>query len=155
MICFKVQINVLICLHILCGLNLKVKIVGRTIQWLNAQAVLKQGNNIVKCGICLLAFSKPILLSCFHIFCTPCVTKLVEGRHALICPLCKAVHVLPDNDVDGITLYPYFQEEVPYDANLIIQCQMCGNGKDAVSKFFDCDSNMCLECSTYHLTKMS
>ncbi|CAG2218569.1 unnamed protein product [Mytilus edulis] len=31
-----------------------------------------------------------------------------------------------------------------------MQCQMCDDGKDIVSKCVDCDSTMCYECSTYH-----
>ncbi|VDI60491.1 tripartite motif-containing protein 37 [Mytilus galloprovincialis] len=31
-----------------------------------------------------------------------------------------------------------------------MQCQMCDDGKDIVSKCVDCDSTMCFECSTYH-----
>ncbi|VDH92277.1 Hypothetical predicted protein [Mytilus galloprovincialis] len=115
----------------------------------------KQENNIVKCGICLSAFTKPILLNCFHIFCTPCVTKLVEGKNGIICPLCKAVHALPDNGVDGLTTYPYVQEGAPPHANENILCQMCGNGKNAVSKCINCDNNMCLECNAYHLKHLT
>lgn len=111
--------------------------------------------DIVKCGICLSTFTKPILLSCFHIFCTPCVTKLTEGKRSLICPLCRAEHMLPDNGVDGLTLYPYTQEGSPSDTNVISLCQMCGNGKNLVSKCIDCNNIMCLECNAYHLKHLT
>ncbi|CAC5367415.1 TRIM56 [Mytilus coruscus] len=104
----------------------------------------------LKCGICLSAFTKPILLDCFHIFCTPCITKLAEGKDSLTCPVCRAVHLIPSNGVEEFTVYPYIQEQVLSKAEVVIQCQMCENGKDIVSKCVDCDSNMCFECSTFH-----
>ncbi|XP_052106996.1 tripartite motif-containing protein 45-like [Mytilus californianus] len=107
--------------------------------------------DIVKCGICLSAFTKPVLLSCFHIFCTPCVTKLTEGKDTLICPLCRAVQVLPNNGVDGLTLYPFTQDAGPPDTNVMVLCQMCDNDIIAVSNCIDCNSKMCLQCSAYHL----
>lgn len=106
---------------------------------------------IVKCGICLSAFTKPVLLNCFHIFCTPCVTKLVESTNTLICPLCRAVQVLTEKGVDGLTLYPYVEEETQPDTNVIVLCQMCDSDKAAVSNCIDCNSKMCVECSAYHL----
>ncbi|CAC5380414.1 TRIM2_3 [Mytilus coruscus] len=106
---------------------------------------------IVKCGICLSAFTKPVLLNCFHIFCTPCITKLAEGKETLICPLCRAVQVLPKHGVEGLILYPYVEEGTLPDTNVMIICQMCDNDKVAVSNCIDCNSKMCLECSAYHL----
>ncbi|CAC5367412.1 unnamed protein product [Mytilus coruscus] len=38
----------------------------------------KPDAEIIKCGICLSAFTNPLLLGCFHIVCTPCITKLAE-----------------------------------------------------------------------------
>ncbi|CAC5380416.1 unnamed protein product [Mytilus coruscus] len=107
--------------------------------------------DIVKCGICLSDFTKPILLSCFHTFCTPCVTKLIEGKNTLCCPLCRAVQVLPDKGVDGLILYPYFKEADTPDTNVMVLCQMCDNDRIAVSNCIDCNSKMCFECSAYHL----
>ncbi|XP_052106992.1 uncharacterized protein LOC127739346 [Mytilus californianus] len=106
--------------------------------------------DIVKCGICLSDFAKPILLRCFHIFCTPCVSKLTEGKQTLICPLCRAVQELPHKGVDGLSLYPYVQMAGSQD-NVTVQCQMCDNDKIAVSNCIDCKSKMCFECSAYHL----
>lgn len=112
---------------------------------------ISRERDIVKCGICLSTFTKPILLDCFHIFCTPCVTKLAEGKETLICPLCRAVHVLPDKGVDGLTLYPFTQDAILPDTNVMVLCQMCDNDKAAVSNCIDCNSKMCFECSAYHL----
>ncbi|VDH90076.1 tripartite motif-containing protein 2/3 [Mytilus galloprovincialis] len=111
----------------------------------------KQEVDNVKCGICLSAFTKPILLDCFHIYCTPCVTKLVEGKETLICPLCRAVHILPDKGVGGLSLYPYVQEGSPPKSNVKIICQMCNTENNAISNCIDCNSKMCVECSSYHL----
>ncbi|VDI38461.1 Hypothetical predicted protein [Mytilus galloprovincialis] len=105
----------------------------------------------IKCGICLSDFTKPILLSCFHTFCTPCVTKLTEGKDTLICPLCRAVQVLPDKGVDGLIVYPYVKETDNPDTNVMILCQMCDNDRIGVSNCNDCNSKMCFECSSYHL----
>ncbi|CAC5380417.1 TRIM2_3 [Mytilus coruscus] len=111
----------------------------------------KQEVDIDICGICLSAFTKPILLDCFHVLCTPCVIKLTEGKDTLICSLCRAVHVLPENGIDGLTLYPYVKETDTSDTHSMLLCQMCDNDKYAVTNCIDCNSEMCLECSAYHL----
>ncbi|CAG2184864.1 unnamed protein product [Mytilus edulis] len=109
-------------------------------------------SDIVKCGICLSAFTKPVLLNCFHIFCTPCVTKLVDGKGYFgLSVMWGSVQVLPEKGVDGLTLYPYVEEETRPDTNVIVLCQMCDNDKAAVSNCIDCNSKMCVECSAYHL----
>ncbi|VDH92276.1 Hypothetical predicted protein [Mytilus galloprovincialis] len=107
--------------------------------------------DIIKCGICLSDFTKPILLRCFHTFCTPCVTKLTEGKETLVCPLCRAVQVLSDKGVDGLILYPYVKETDNPDTNVMLLCQMCENDRISVSNCVDCNSKMCFECSAYHL----
>ncbi|CAC5380406.1 unnamed protein product [Mytilus coruscus] len=107
--------------------------------------------DIIKCGICLSDFTKPILLNCFHTFCTPCVTKLTEGKETLVCPLCRAVQVLPNKGVDGLILYPYVNETDTHDTNVMVLCQMCDNDRIGVSNCIDCKSKMCFECSAYHL----
>ncbi|CAG2246099.1 TRIM2_3 [Mytilus edulis] len=108
-------------------------------------------DDIDKCGICLSAFTTPILLDCFHIFCTPCISKLTEGKNTVICPLCRAVHVLPDKGVRGLTLYPYFKETDTADTQKLLFCEMCENEEYAVTNCIDCKCKMCLECSAYHL----
>ncbi|VDI43695.1 Hypothetical predicted protein [Mytilus galloprovincialis] len=104
----------------------------------------------LKCGICLSAFTKPLVLDCFHIFCTPCIAKLAEDKDSLTCPLCRAVHLIPSNGVEDFTVCTYIQEQMLSEAKVFLQCQMCDNGQDIVSKCIDCDSNMCFECSTFH-----
>ncbi|CAG2225281.1 unnamed protein product [Mytilus edulis] len=104
----------------------------------------------LKCGICLSAFTKPLVLDCFHIFCTPCIAKLAEDKDSLTCPLCRAVHLIPSNGVEDFTVCTYIQEQILSEAKIFLQCQMCDNGQNIVSKCIDCDSNMCFECSTFH-----
>ncbi|CAC5380407.1 TRIM2_3 [Mytilus coruscus] len=108
-------------------------------------------DDIDKCGICLSAFTTPILLDCFHIFCTPCISKLTEGKDTVICPLCRAVHVLPDKGVGGLTLYPYVKETDTPDTQSVLFCQMCENEEYTVTNCIDCNCKMCLDCSAYHL----
>ncbi|VDI38462.1 Hypothetical predicted protein [Mytilus galloprovincialis] len=108
-------------------------------------------DDIDKCGICLSVFSTPILLDCFHIFCTPCILKLTEGKDTVICPLCRAVHVLPDKGVGGLTLYPYFKETDTLDTQNLLFCEMCENKEYAVTYCIVCNCKMCLDCSAYHL----
>ena len=70
---------------------------------------------IVKCGLCLDIFNKPVQLPCTHNFCESCILSVVEcerqkNRNAknILCPICR-----------GSTGF-----ETPFPVNLVVQ-QVC------------------------------
>ena len=58
------------------------------------------------CTICLNVLTEPILLSCGHSNCQSCIEKLTQRQSdtnsAVECPTCRAVTVLPNNDVGSL-----------------------------------------------------
>ncbi|KAJ4301139.1 hypothetical protein N0V90_003229 [Kalmusia sp. IMI 367209] len=40
------------------------------------------------CPICLDSYKDPVITKCAHIFCTPCIERVIETQHK--CPMCRA-----------------------------------------------------------------
>ncbi|KAF1945397.1 hypothetical protein EJ02DRAFT_369849 [Clathrospora elynae] len=40
------------------------------------------------CPICLDTFKQPVITKCAHVFCTPCLERVIEVQHK--CPMCRA-----------------------------------------------------------------
>ncbi|XP_073030529.1 E3 ubiquitin-protein ligase BRE1-like 1 isoform X1 [Primulina eburnea] len=53
------------------------------------QQELKEYVDILKCGICLDRRKEVVITKCYHLFCNPCVQRVVETRHRK-CPVCAA-----------------------------------------------------------------
>ncbi|XP_025015584.2 E3 ubiquitin-protein ligase BRE1-like 1 isoform X2 [Ricinus communis] len=51
------------------------------------QQELKEYREIVKCNICLERPKEVVITKCFHLFCNPCVQRIIESRHRK-CPAC-------------------------------------------------------------------
>ncbi|XP_052086215.1 uncharacterized protein LOC127723583 [Mytilus californianus] len=103
------------------------------------------------CGICKSAYTSPRILNCFHVFCTPCLEKLIENTQTFRCPLCRKDLPVPIEGIEKFPLCPFMEicnEEKTSDCE--ITCEMC----DEIvvhSKCVDCDQNMCRICHEYHL----
>ena len=58
------------------------------------------------CSICLNVLTEPILLSCGHSNCQSCIEKLTQRQSdtnsAVECPTCRAVTIVPNNDVGSL-----------------------------------------------------
>lgn len=50
---------------------------------------LKEYREIVKCSICLDRPKEVVITKCYHLFCNPCVQRILETRHRK-CPVCAA-----------------------------------------------------------------
>ncbi|KDP28843.1 hypothetical protein JCGZ_14614 [Jatropha curcas] len=51
------------------------------------QQELKEYREIVKCSICRERPKEVVITKCYHLFCNPCVQRMVESRHRK-CPAC-------------------------------------------------------------------
>ncbi|XP_059633890.1 E3 ubiquitin-protein ligase BRE1-like 1 [Cornus florida] len=53
------------------------------------QQELNEYREILKCSICLDKPKEVVITKCYHLFCNPCVQKIIETRHRK-CPACGA-----------------------------------------------------------------
>ncbi|KAG8477332.1 hypothetical protein CXB51_030874 [Gossypium anomalum] len=69
-------------------LRLQAEIEGSsTVQRL--QQELREYKEILKCSICLDRPKEVVITKCYHLFCNPCVQKIIGSRHRK-CPVCAA-----------------------------------------------------------------
>ncbi|KAG6747915.1 hypothetical protein POTOM_047806 [Populus tomentosa] len=52
------------------------------------QQELREYREIVKCSICLDRPKEAVITKCYHLFCNPCIQRIVESRHRK-CPVCS------------------------------------------------------------------
>ena len=59
---------------------------------------------LLECPICLEKFKSPRMLPCQHSFCVePCLKGIVDlTRKSVQCAICRKVHNLPQEGVDGL-----------------------------------------------------
>ena len=70
-----------------------------------ATEALEKVNDQLECAICLQPYTEPKLLPCFHVFCKPCLTKLVvksRDESRITCPQCRRPTTLPPSGVAGL-----------------------------------------------------
>ncbi|KAL6499438.1 ubiquitin-like modifier hub1 [Orobanche hederae] len=53
------------------------------------QQELREYKEILKCSVCLDRRKEVVITKCYHLFCNPCVQKVIETRHRK-CPVCAA-----------------------------------------------------------------
>ncbi|CAG2248885.1 unnamed protein product [Mytilus edulis] len=105
------------------------------------------------CGICKSEYTSPRILNCIHVFCTPCLEKLIENTQTFRCPLCRRDLPVPKEGIEHFPLCPFMvtsscNEEKTSDCE--ITCEMCDE-MVVYSRCVDCDQNMCRICHEYHL----
>ncbi|KAF9668749.1 hypothetical protein SADUNF_Sadunf14G0035900 [Salix dunnii] len=59
------------------------------------QQELREYREIVKCSICLDRPKEAVITKCYHLFCNPCIQRIVESRHRK-CPVCNMSFGLND-----------------------------------------------------------
>ena len=120
------------------------------------------------CHVCAKRYQQPRVLSCLHVFCTPCLEKLVEselgegdaagdavmgkrrGDVLIVCPGCKqetrvvAVGVLP---LDVVTMNEMDLTDIRSGRMV---CTSCKTEEKAVARCCDCASFLCSNCVTAH-----
>ncbi|KAL8062404.1 hypothetical protein ABFX02_02G145000 [Erythranthe guttata] len=50
---------------------------------------LKEYKEILKCSVCLDRRKEVVITKCYHLFCNPCLQRIIETRHRK-CPICAA-----------------------------------------------------------------
>ena len=123
----------------------------------NKMAVKIDLGDYMKCRICLSPFTKPRMLDCLHIFCTPCLETLAGENAKLTCPLCRSMTLLPVAGVAGLPIYQTntqctrnVLDQVQDDTGSLSLCQLCEVENVAFVKCIDCDKYLCKECHKYH-----
>ncbi|XP_057980578.1 E3 ubiquitin-protein ligase BRE1-like 1 [Malania oleifera] len=53
------------------------------------QQELREYREILKCSICLDRPKEVVITKCYHLFCNPCIQRIIETRHRK-CPMCAA-----------------------------------------------------------------
>ncbi len=65
--------------------------------------LVKKLQDILTCSICLSRLENPKTLPCQHTFCFSCLKNVIERGH-LVCPLCRAIHVIVDQVTESQVL---------------------------------------------------
>ena len=121
------------------------------------------------CRICDEKYKQPRILSCLHVFCTPCLEKQLEdgdtgGDHdsiaegasipkdTLKCTLCKQMTVLTSKGVEDLPLDTVMVNILDMAAmnDPQIVCTSCKAKEKAVARCNDCASFLCPNCVTAH-----
>ena len=114
-------------------------------------ALMKTSDCDSKCTICLSFYTEPRLLDCYHVFCSPCLEKLVDDSFVIVCPLCRTKCFVPDKDIRELKSYPLQRYTIHCDKNKeYVKCGLCKDENIAVAKCLDCSMNICSSCSEYH-----
>jgi tripartite motif-containing protein 2/3 len=104
------------------------------------------------------------VLSCLHVFCEPCVEKLLlvdemggealrlDGANAVECPTCKQPTKVGMNGVAGLPQH-YILTNI-LDLSTIepslLACTSCKNKETAISRCSDCATFLCASCDIAH-----
>ena len=121
------------------------------------------------CRICDEKYKQPRILSCLHVFCTPCLEKQLEdgdadGDHdsiaegtgiqkgTLKCTLCKQMTALTSKGVEDLPLDSVMVNILDMAAmnDPQIVCTSCKAKEKAVARCNDCASFLCPNCVTAH-----
>ena len=121
------------------------------------------------CRICDEKYKQPRVLSCLHVFCTPCLEKqleegdtdgdqdsITEGtgvqKDTLKCSQCKQPTVLTSKGVEGLSLDTVMVNILDMAAmnDPQIVCTSCKAREKAVARCNDCASFLCPNCVTAH-----
>src|SRR6218665_1734308 len=106
------------------------------------------------CQICNEKFQTPRVLDCLHVFCTPCLDKLVESGAegtSVACPTCKQATRLTtgiaDLLVDVVVINMMEMAEIRTQQ---VRCTSCKAEEKAVARCSNCSSFLCGSCVTAH-----
>ena len=123
------------------------------------EQALEKLSNQLSCSVCLDEFQKPRVLPCLHVFCQPCLERLVGAQQDKLratCPNCRKSTPLPEGGVLGLPSAFYIQHlfEVREVLEKVCnpkkaQCEKCGEGE--VQGFCrDCGLFICQNCLDTH-----
>ena len=117
-------------------------------------------DDVLTCGICFEIVEQPKVLPCLHTFCRECLDALIKraGGETIRCPLCAAIHSIPQRGVDGFrtnfTLQNLVEARQVTDAeNDSLPGITCESGLDenrGISRCIDCAHFLCTSCQDLH-----
>ena len=118
------------------------------------------------CQLCSKRFKQPRVLSCLHVYCTPCLEKEInvingEGteekaepkvKDSIICTMCKQETKVPKNGIEELPLDTVMSNILEMSAieEMAIVCTSCKAREKAVARCNDCVSFLCPNCVTAH-----
>ena len=117
------------------------------------------------CRICGEKFKEPRVLSCLHVFSTPCLEKLLEKQRSeggeggggdtsdsITCPRCGQATPLGGKKVEDLPLDTVMVNILDLSAmdDQVIVCTSCKAKEKAVARCNDCASFLCPNCVTAH-----
>ena len=125
---------------------------------MDIKTLLANLNEEVSCSVCMVTFTEPKQLPCFHSFCLHCLAGIqrTSGRHDVItCPECRRESQVPGGNLKDLPTN--FRINSLLDVLAIRECGStgvkCGNcDKRRVEGFycFQCCSFWCDECIIGH-----
>lgn len=120
----------------------------------------RNSNQEEVCSICENTLKHPRVLSCLHVFCEECLSKLLVdeagdngGREGvLICRICQQETKLGRKGVSGLPcdyVTANMQEMVAILSQVVV-CTSCKAKEKAVARCSDCANFLCPNCNTAH-----
>ncbi|XP_058058696.1 B-box type zinc finger protein ncl-1 [Anopheles bellator] len=118
------------------------------------------------CSLCQSKFTSPRVLSCLHVFCEPCLDKLLadssgvaagekrqeSGMGPIACPICKQLTTVGPKGAAGLH-QDYILSNV-LDLSTIepsqLACTSCKSKEMAISRCNDCANFLCDSCEYAH-----
>ena len=123
------------------------------------EQALEKLSNQLSCSVCLDEFQKPRVLPCLHVFCQPCLERLMgaqQDKQKAPCPNCRKSAPLPKGGVSDLPSAFYIQHL--FEVREVLeklrnpekaQCEKCGEGE--VHGFCqDCGQFICQNCLDTH-----
>ena len=109
-----------------------------------------------RCGICLQLFQDPRSLPCLHTFCRECLQRLLNEKHPLKCPVCRAKHELSEG-AGRLPVDQYALQELPVkrlqqqcNSGEQQECKTCEKQAPVVAWCDECGGTICQPCVASH-----
>ena len=109
------------------------------------------------CQYCDNIYQDPRILSCLHLYCLQCITKLhVEGTISITCPTCNQSTTIPDGGVPSLPRNVRLSQETKQDKILCKvtstsppPCDSCDENSP-IAYCTECDDLLCNKCWEHH-----
>ncbi|KAL4220724.1 hypothetical protein ACF0H5_021119 [Mactra antiquata] len=124
-----------------------------------AEAFTVSGKKLV-CSICQKSFQEMTVSSCFHTFCLDCLGNDISqyGRSNYHCPICNTPVTLPRDVInslkkDGYAANNSVKPGTSFSHSPVLNkyCDICSDGRLAVSRCLQCEESLCQNCTNAHL----
>ena len=134
---------------------------------MDADSVQQKLEDQITCPVCLEIFREPKVLSCYHVFCLPCLEsarRKVKSGDQLLCPQCRApVDIPPQKGLSAlqtafhinslIEIYDLIQIKSKSPSATAAPVCTCANcGPESEARYFcpQCSGFLCEDCRVIH-----